>query len=162
MNGSEIERKFLLTALPDDLQQHPHKTISQGYISTASESEVRVRRQGSAHVLTVKKGSGLRRTEVEIGLDEKQFLALWELTANQRIEKTRYDYQYLDTLIEIDVYRDSLATLTLAEVEFHSIEESRHFSIPAFFGREVTEERAYKNAALAVHGIPENHAGKLL
>lgn len=162
MSGSEIERKFLLAVLPDDLQQHPYKAISQGYISTASEGEVRVRRQGSAHVLTVKKGSGLRRTEVEINLDEEQFSALWELTANRRIEKTRYDYQYLDTLIEIDVYRNSLAPLMLAEVEFRSIEESRHFSIPSFFGREVTDERSYKNAALAVNGIPEDHAGKLL
>jgi adenylate cyclase len=162
MSGSEIERKFLLSALPDDLQQHPYKAISQGYISTASESEVRVRRHGSSCVLTVKKGSGLRRTEVEINIDEAQFLALWELTVNQRIEKTRYDYHYLDTLIEIDVYRDSLAPLTLAEVEFSSIEESRHFSVPSFFGREVTDERAYKNAALAVHGIPEDHAGNLL
>lgn len=162
MNGVEIERKFLLTALPDDLQQHPHKAISQGYISTDSDNEVRIRCKGNDYYLTIKKGDGLHRTEVEINLAEQQFMDLWGLTANQRIEKTRYDYQHRDALIEIDVYRDSLAPLMLAEVEFSSIEESRHFKIPAFFGRELTEERGYKNASLAINGIPEDHAGKQL
>ena len=157
MSNSEIERKFLLSALPDNLEQYPHKAISQGYITTDSSNEVRVRSKGKEHFLTIKQGDGLHRTEVEISLTEKQFSELWGLTQNQRMNKVRYDYPYFETVIEIDVYSNALAPLIVAEVEFNSIEESHAFSLPAFLGREVTQDRSYKNASLVVHGLPESY-----
>lgn len=161
MNQSEIERKFLLERLPENIEQHPHNIIRQGYITTDSSNEIRVRAIGNKHFLTVKQGTGLSRTEVEIRISEEQFEALWGLTANKRIEKIRYNMQMPDALIEIDVYADALAPLKVAEVEFNSVEESREFKFPAFFGHEVTDDKAYKNAALAVHGIPDSYVKDL-
>jgi len=157
MSNSEIERKFLLRALPDNLEQYPHNAISQGYITTDSSNEVRVRSKGKAHFLTVKQGDGLHRTEVEIGLTEEQFNDLWGLTQNQRMKKIRYDFPYLETVVEIDVYSNALAPLIVAEVEFSSIEESHAFMLPDFFGQEVTQDKNYKNASLVVHGLPESY-----
>ena len=157
MSNSEIERKFLLSTLPDNLEQYPHQPISQGYIVTDSNKEVRLRSKGKAHFLTVKQGDGLHRTEVEISLTEEQFNDLWGLTQNQRMKKIRYDFPYLETVIEIDVYSNSLAPLIVAEVEFNSIEESHAFILPAFFGQELTQDKNYKNASLVVHGLPESY-----
>jgi CYTH domain-containing protein len=60
--GREIERKFLVSAIPE----HPGAgtRILQGYLPLASEeTEVRVRRKGDEMVLTVKHAAwtGVRR-----------------------------------------------------------------------------------------------------
>lgn len=162
MSGMEIERKFLLDTLPDDIEQQPHNLIQQGYIVTDSSNEVRVRAKGEKHYLTIKQGSGLSRNEVEIAISEDQFAALWRLTVNSRVEKIRYDYPGHTSLIEIDVYNDVLFPLKVAEVEFTSVEESREFEAPAFFGREVTEDKSFKNASLAANGIPETYIKELI
>lgn len=161
MNSTEIERKFLLDSLPDDIEQRPHSIIKQGYIVTDSSNEVRVRAKGGDYYLTVKQGSGLSRNEVEIAISEQQFNALWALTAGKRVEKTRYDYQDSGSLIEIDVYTSELSPLKVAEVEFASVDESRSYTIPSFFGREVTEDKSYKNASLAVRGMPDTYVKEL-
>ena len=161
MSGLEIERKYLLYTLPDDIAQHQHTIISQGYITTSSDNEVRIRAKGNNYFMTIKQGTGLKRTEVEIAISEDQFNALWELTIHKRVEKTRYDYKAFTSLIEIDVYVDTLAPLMVAEVEFPNIAESQHFEAPSFFGLEVTEDKAYKNASLAVHGVPDSYLEQL-
>ena len=58
--GHEIERKFLVSAIPDDRGAGVH--ILQGYLPLAGEdTELRVRRKGDDTVLTVKRGRGLDR-----------------------------------------------------------------------------------------------------
>jgi len=161
MNNTEIERKFLLDRLPDDIEQKPHSIIRQGYIVTDSSNEVRVRAKGRDYYLTIKQGTGLTRNEVEIAISEQQFNALWVLTAGKRVEKTRYDYQDSGSLIEIDVYTSELSPLKVAEVEFASIDESRRYETPSFFGREVTEDNSFKNASLAVRGMPDTYVNEL-
>ena len=59
-------------------------------------------------------------------------------------------------MIEIDIYGAELTPLRVAEVEFSSVEESRGFEIPDYFGPEVTDDKTYKNASLAVDGIPDS------
>jgi adenylate cyclase len=56
--------------------------------------------------------------------------------------------------VEIDVYHAALAGLVVAEVESTSAGESAQFTPPPWFGTEVTEEEAYKNVSLALHGKP--------
>ncbi len=56
--------------------------------------------------------------------------------------------------MEVDVYHGELAGLVTAECEFASPEESRRFVPPDWFGREVTNDPAYKNQSLAVRGRP--------
>ena len=54
--------------------------------------------------------------------------------------------------VELDVYQGSLAGLVVVEIEFETAEESQRFSPPAWFGKEVTEDRYYKNSNLALNG----------
>ncbi len=151
----EIERKFLVPAPPADLAVHPHAVLRQGYLTTTSDdAEVRLRHADDRYVLTVKRGAGLVRREVEVALTSHQFDALWPLTEGCRVEKVRYRVPCAGHTAEVDVYRGSLSGLVVAEVEFASEGESRSFQPPSWFGRDVTHDARYKNRQLAVHGRP--------
>jgi CYTH domain-containing protein len=47
----EIERKYLVTQLPDNLDQFRHLEIEQAYLCTSPT--LRIRRMGDSHILTV-------------------------------------------------------------------------------------------------------------
>ncbi len=156
MPGQELERKFVLGAIPFELSPYPASEIRQGYLSIDPDgSEVRVRRRGEGCSLTVKRGAGLSRDEEELDLDENEFGRLWPLTEGRRVEKTRYEIPASDgLLIELDVYGGVLEGLITAEIEFGSEADAGRFQPPGWLGREVTEDPAYKNRRLATDGLP--------
>ena len=71
------------------------------------------------------------------------------------MEKTRYEVDAGGHTATVDVFRGALDGLVLAEVEFDSEEEATRFEPPGWFGREVTSDARWSNAALARHGRPE-------
>ena len=151
----EIERKFLVASLPENLEQYPNKEITQGYLAITSDgTEIRLRKKGSKYFQTVKTGGGKVRGEFETEITEDQFNVFWQATEGKRVEKTRYEIVHEESLIELDVYRNNLETLLSAEVEFKTEKESDQFVAPEWFGKEVTEDSRYKNQNLALHGIP--------
>ena len=128
----EIERKFLLRSLPPGLDDAPAHLIIQGYLALTPEGvEVRVRRKGDDHFLTVKHGGSLSRIEVELPLPAHEFDVLWPLTAGRRLRKIRRDLPGPGGLkIEVDLYEDTLAGLQVAEVEFADEEAAHRFQPP--------------------------------
>jgi len=150
----EVERKWLVHT-PPDLPVHRGQEVSQGYIALAEDgTEVRLRRIGERYFQTVKSEGGLVRGEIEVELTAQQFEALWPATDGRRLEKTRYSVPWAGKQVEIDVYDGPLAGLVVAEVEFTSADESARFTAPPWCGTDVTEDEAYKNAHLALHGKP--------
>lgn len=157
----EIERKFLVKSLPDNLDQYPHQEISQGYIVVSEDdTEVRLRKKGDKYFQTIKSGGGKIRTETEIEISEAQFNSLWPTTEGKRLEKVRYKIPHGEQTIELDVYRGSLEGLVSAEIEFDSSEASDQFVPPEWFGEDVTEDKQYKNQSLALRGLPKEAAQK--
>lgn len=151
--GQEIERKFLAESKPAGLGQGT--PIRQGYVPLALEDvELRVRRKGDDHVVTVKGGRGEVRDEQEAALDSDAFEALWPLTEGRRIDKTRYEIEHGELTIELDEYGGELAGLLVAEIEFDFEEEAERFEPPGWLGRELTGDERYSNAALAARGMP--------
>ena len=151
--GHEIERKFLVSAIPGDAG--PGTRILQGYLPLASEdTEVRVRRKSDATVLTVKRGHGLDRGEQEVAIGTEVFEAVWPLTEGLRIEKTRYELPHGDATIELDEFGGELEGLLLAEVEFDSPQARKLFEEAAWLGRDVTDDPNYANRTLAERGRP--------
>ena len=149
-NNREIERKFLLKQLPDQLKHSRCYIIEQGYLASESAGRhVRLRKKGKTASLTFKVGRGAHREEREIKLSPKQFAALWPGTAGRRLRKVRYDIPWKNLVIEIDVYRGRHAGLVVAEVEFPDQVTCRRFKPPSWFGREVTGEKRYSNVRLA-------------
>lgn len=151
----EIERKFIIRTIPFSLDKYPYEDIRQGYLTTSVDgSEVRVRQKGGQYFLTVKKGSGLKRQETEIAISQSQFQELYKATADQHVEKKRHIIQDEDRVIELDIFEGKLKGLMVAEVEFKSINDSRTYRAPSWFGREVTEDERFANRNLAKYGLP--------
>ena len=101
----EIERKFLVHRLPDDLTCHENLELQQGYLSSSENgSEVRLRSENTRRFLTVKTGSGVARSIYETELTAVQFDALWPATSERRIRKTRYILSWKAHVVELDVF----------------------------------------------------------
>jgi CYTH domain-containing protein len=148
--GAEIERKFLIAGdLPAEVRQAPYTPIVQGYLTAGGDPELRIRRAGDAHFLTLKAGSGLQRTEEELDIDRARFERLWPMTKGRRIEKVRYRVDHGGRTIEVDVFDGPNRGLVVAEVEFPSAEQASAWSGPGWLGDDVTDDPAYRNAALA-------------
>jgi len=146
----EIERKFLLKRLPPKLRQFRSRAIEQGYLSVKSDgTQIRLRKAGRRHSLTIKLGSGLSRQEIEVDLTRDQFEALWPATAGFRLTKTRYDVPFGKHTVELDVYRGRNEGLVVAEVEFTDERECRRFQPPDWFAADVSGKSRYSNVRLA-------------
>ena len=154
MPGVEVERKWLVDEAPDEALSAPSERIEQGYLTIGTDgAETRVRRRGERCYLTVKAGTGLERAEHEIELSGAQFDALWPATDGARLVKRRHVLRADDGhTIEFDVYEGELRGLMVAEVEFDDPWGATAFVAPYWFGREVTDDPAYKNQRLAVAG----------
>jgi len=149
---SEIERKFLLSALPPEAAAAPAEEIEQGWLPGERLRE-RLRRvvdaDGERFYRTVKLGSGLQRLELEDQTSVELFGALWPHTAGCRVAKRRYRVRDGAFTWEIDEFRDR--DLLLAEVELP--DPATAVTIPAWLApylvRDVTGDPAYLNLNLA-------------
>lgn len=150
----EIEKKYLLTSLPVGVKDGVE--INQGYLSVG-DPEVRVRAKGQQYFVTRKGGEGFVRSECEEEVTQNVYEILWPATVAARVEKTRYKIVGIDGLVwEVDEYFGNLSGLFTAEVELPSIDTKVNMpaEISDVFVADVTENKAYKNKALAVNGIP--------
>ena len=146
----EIERRFLVRKRPAGWKRSASSEIVQGYFPMAKrELEIRLRRKGSQHFITVKGGRGRRRLEEEIEISERRFRSLWPLTREARVAKRRYRIPCDGHTIEIDVYKGPHRGLVTADIEFNSLRESRAFHPPKWLGREITGKEEYANRTLA-------------
>ncbi len=149
----ERERRYLVRRLPDGLSDG--NPIAQAYLMTRPAS-VRVRREGDRHTLTVKTGSGRKRTEIEREIDGDEFEAVWEVATELRIQKRRILVPLAGGhTAELDLFEADLAGRQMVEVEFDDDDSLADFEPPDWFGREVTEDGRFTNASLARYGWPE-------
>ncbi|MFN3276298.1 MAG: CYTH domain-containing protein [Paracoccus sp. (in: a-proteobacteria)] len=149
----EIERKFLVSVMPDLSRAHK-SLLRQGYVTAPDDSvELRLRQSDESYVLSVKTGEGVVRTEREITLEPQQFEELWPETQGRRIEKTRWTGHLSDRLrYELDIYAGDLAPLLTVEVEFATLQDAAAFVAPDWFGRDVSDDKRFRNKSLALSG----------
>jgi len=143
----EIERKFLADPASLDLEMYAKTEMTQGYLFT--DPVLRIRQKDDSYILTVKSGGLLAREEYEIDLTREQYENMAGSVKGLFIRKTRYLIPCPPYTIELDLFHGSLEGLIYAEVEFPSIEEAEAFVPPSWFGREVTEDGSFTNAALS-------------
>ncbi len=169
----EIERRFLAGERFEEgiYKDCPKKEIAQAYISTSPT--IRLRKSNENYILTIKgeTESALVRNEFELGLSKEQFDQLSQKLEGRILEKTRYlvkleknslsedlsekylseeDLPERDGLIaEVDIFKGFLEGFVIIEVEFETVEESQAFIPPAWFGKEITEDRRFANSSLA-------------
>jgi CYTH domain-containing protein/CHAD domain-containing protein len=155
--GVERERKFLVEVIPDGLDLTDAVAIRQGYLAGDGDVSVRVRDAGVC-TLTVKwrlpiAGSG-ERGELEWEIARERFESIWPATAARRVVKTRHRVPIDEVIVELDVFHEALDGLVVAEVEFENPDAMSAFAAPDWFGPELTDDRRYTNAVLAVDGPP--------
>ena len=152
----EIERKFLVNEIPQNLDSYKKFEIEQGYIST--KPTIRIRKINKKYVLTVKSkfavcksdGDPIINNELECEITEKEYEALKERIDGDLIQKFRYIIPLEQELkAELDVFQGRLLGLVFAEVEFISVEEANNFNKPTWFGRDVSDDRRYRNSEIA-------------
>ncbi len=152
----EIERKYLLRAVPPLALTFHADAIEQGYLPGTRIKE-RVRRRRGPHGVvctrTFKAGKGVSRTEIEEEIEERFFEGLWALTT-VRLTKVRHTIPVGDRNWEVDVL-DTIGVV-LAEIELGHVDEPVTFPdwLAPYVVREVTHERGWTNAALAARGVP--------
>ncbi len=148
----EIERKYLVRKLPENLEQYNKKKIAQGYLCT--EPVVRIRRSNDDYYMTYK-GDGLMvREEYNLPLTQEAYEHLRPKIDGLLIAKTRYLIPLDNKLTaELDVFEEDLNGLVIVEVEFNTIEEANAFHAPDWFGEDVTNSGKYHNSYLSQHGL---------
>lgn len=143
----EIERKFLIPALPENLGSYPCLEIEQGYLCT--EPVIRIRKQDSSYFLTYKSKGLMIREEYNLPLTAEAYEHLKAKIDGRLISKKRYLLPFGSCTIELDVFSSPDPGLLLAEVEFPSEEEARAFCPPKWFGEEVTHSTRYHNSVMS-------------
>lgn len=144
----EIERKYLLKKLPDNLNTYNCHEIEQGYLCT--EPVIRIRRQDDEYFLTYKSKGLMVREEYNLPLNKTAYEQLRPKIEGLLLSKTRYLIPYGQIYtIELDVFHDAYEGLYLAEVEFPSEEEANEFIPPSWFGEDVTFSSKYHNSTMS-------------
>lgn len=144
----EIERKFLVKHLPENLDEFPHKEFEQAYLCT--EPVVRVRREGDAYILTYKSKGLMTREEYNMPLTKDAYEHLKAKADGIVITKTRYVIPERDDLkIELDLFHGDHQGLIMAEVEFATEETAKAYQPPQWFDREVTFDSRYHNSNMS-------------
>ena len=67
----EIERKYLVAKLPDQLETYPCRLLEQGYLNT--NPVVRIRRDNEKYELTYKSAGLMSRQEYNLPLDRESY-----------------------------------------------------------------------------------------
>ena len=144
----EIERKFLIKKLPDNLTSYKARQIEQAYLCT--DPVVRVRRDNDDYYLTYKSKGMIVREEYNLPLTKEAYGHLLAKADGNIITKTRYEIPEKDNLtIELDVFEGKFDGLLLAEVEFASEEEALGYIPPEWFGEDVSNSTKYHNSTLS-------------
>lgn len=146
----EIERRYLVRVEPGIWERLGEGyAFRQGYVRTGTPS-VRIRiGEPRGPVLTLKRGKGVRRREVETVVPLDVAEELLEAAGKRVVEKVRYPIGRW----ELDRFEGELRGLTLLEIELeHEKEAIPELPEGIHAMREVTEDKHFTSSALARMG----------
>lgn len=162
----EIERKFTVAALPENLESYPCHIIEQAYLNT--DPVVRIRREDDSYYMTYKGRGLLAREEYNLPLNEESYYHLREKADGNVISKKRYvipithpsfnpaymssfqgPIDQISLFVELDIFEAPFAPLVIAEVEFPDKETAEAFLPLDWFSQDVTNDPAYHNSNLS-------------
>ncbi|MCR5688188.1 MAG: CYTH domain-containing protein [Lachnospiraceae bacterium] len=147
----EIERKFTIKHLPENMDTYSRHIIEQAYLTT--EPTIRVRREDDRYYMTYKGTGGgntpLAHEEYNLPLTKQAYDTLSSKSDGHLIKKERVLIPYGKYTIELDIFGEPFADLIIAEVEFPSVDEAEDFTPPDWFDEDVTGRREYTNSYLS-------------
>ena len=138
----EIERKFLIKYIPDNLRKLSEHKIIQSYLITEDDFEIRLRNIDDKYFITMKIAqSNIERIEKEIEISEELYSKL-DKRVNKHLYKTRTKYKYNEYILEVDEYENGLKLL---EIEFENVQHAKDFIVPEWIEKEVTYYKEFYN-----------------
>lgn len=152
----EIERKFTIKKLPENLSDYPCRIIEQAYLNT--DPVIRIRREDDRYYMTYKGEGLMAREEYNLPLNAESYAHLLPKADGNVISKKRYlipldgscrQPDAWQPVVELDLFAAPFDGLIIAEVEFPSIETANTFLPPAWFDEDVTNDPAYHNSNLS-------------
>lgn len=158
----EIEKKYAIHQMPEDLEQYQYKKIEQGYL--CHNPIVRIRKSNNDYYITYKSklgivnnSSAIINNEVELPLTQEAYLTLKAKIDNNMVYKTRYLIPInKDLTVELDVFEGLLSGLVFAEVEFPDEKTADEFIVPSWFGKDLSSDKRFTNHHLSkLSGINE-------
>ena len=173
--GLEIERKFTVKELPQDLDKYPFHIIEQGYLNV--RPAIRVRREDDIYYMTYKGDNTLAKTgeigkiEYNMPLDKNSYEHMVEKADGNMIRKRRYliplnddafsteylsshpdihkEIQEKNIKIELDVFEAPFDGTIIAEVEVPGEESAAAYKPASWFAEDVTGQKEYSNAYMS-------------
>lgn len=148
----EIERKFLVRDDSYKAQAVESHRVRQGYIAHDGGRTVRVRLWDEQGILTIKgpsMGIGMSRFEWEKEISRQEAEDLFLLCKPGMVDKTRWIVPAGVRKFEVDEFHGENEGLVMAEIELGSEDEA--FERPSWLGEEVTGDKRYYNAYLALN-----------
>lgn len=153
----EIERKFTIKTLPDNLDGFDKHIITQAYL--CEKPVVRIRRQDDEYYITYKGKGLMAREEYNLPLTKEGYEHLLKKADGNIISKTRYlipisspkfknGYELpagTNLTIELDIFDKPFAPLVMAEVEFPDVSSAENYIPEDWFLEDVTSDRKYHN-----------------
>jgi CYTH domain-containing protein len=142
----EIERKWLLSSLPDVAAGITPIEYERYFLPSEPAEEIRIQKVGEKYTYQKKievPGVGRERVE-DREISEEEFLNL-KKGATGSILRTRYD---LAPNVSIQVYHGKHEGLIRYEVEFQSVDESEAFQPEPWVGREITDSPLGRDSRL--------------
>lgn len=158
----EIERKFTLKHLPENLEAYPSYHIEQAYLCT--NPVVRIRKQDDEYILTYKGAGMMARQEHNLPLTREAYYHLRGKADGNIISKRRYKIPLINPkfkegaplppadyklTIELDIFDPPFAPLIMAEVEFGTKKAAECFLPPDWFDEDVTYKKEYHNSYMS-------------
>lgn len=149
----EIERKYAVKYIPEDLKTIDIFDMEQAFIYKDAKTVIRVRKiqnqksNNIEYIYTVKTKGDMESNqssnvakvyEIESYMQEEEYNTLVKDKISNIIRKTRIVIPIENNLsIEMDVYKDYLEDLITAEVEFPNEDIANTFEKPEWLGEEI-------------------------
>lgn len=155
--NKEIERKYAVSYLPEDLKIEKVINIEQAFIYRDINTIIRIRKiknifdkaeeNNVEYIYTVKTKGDIqyndnynvgKKYEIECNIEKEQYEKLLKNKISNIIEKTRIVCPIENQLkAEIDIYHNYLKGLLTVEVEFPNEEIAKSFVKPNWIGEEL-------------------------
>lgn len=165
----EIEKKYLIKEIPENLENLPKEEITQFYTRDENDKSQRFRkttsyknnRKTTKYYKTHKKWKWLVREETETTITEQEYIINFNYISSEKhpniINKTRYHIPYKINKhifdIELNKFHWESEWFNMAEIEFSSIQESQTFTPPTRFDLEVTDYKEANNSYISRHWV---------
>ncbi len=151
--NKEIERKYAIKELPDNIEISKIIDIEQSFIYKDNNTIIRIRKiidnkdKSAKYVYTIKTKGDIQydnsykvgqKYEIESDISKKEYEELIQRKISNTIKKTRIIVPIEQNLkVEIDIYYEYLEGLLTAEIEFPNEEMAKSYKKPAWLGEEL-------------------------